>query len=277
MNNNNINNEIVLPNEENNKINIKENSSDKYNLIRNIFGSNIFEELRECLYNYSHIDRLDSGLFVNLEYNYNLVDILDKDIICNIRIANKQSIAFFCKIPLSKKSSLLCVITTDYSELNDISIINERKIEIKIRNKKGTKTINLNNRFIYTNNTYGITIIEIKYDDDIRNFLELDDIIIDGILNDFDKNKYYLDKALCMIQYIEENLFLSYGILKDINEDYSFKHKCYATEGSSGSPIFNISNNKVIGIHKSLSRHFAFSFGTFLNYPIKDFIKKYNL
>ena len=169
---------------------------------------------------------------MNLESNYNLVEILDKDIICNIRITNKQSIAFFCKIPLSKKSSLLCVITTDYSELNDISIINERKIEIKIRNKKGTKTINLNNRFIYTNNTYGITIIEIKYDDDIRNFLELDDIIIDEILNDFDKNKYrneyYRNELLCIVQYIEENLSVSYGTLKAINEEYQhrFYHNC---------------------------------------------------
>ena len=81
-----------------------------------------------------------------------------------------------------------------------------------------------------------------------------------------------------MVQYIEENLSVSYGILKAINEEYQlFYHKCYATEGSSGSPIFNISNNKVIGIHKSLSIHYACSFGTFLNYPIKDFIKKYNL
>ena len=280
MSNNNINNEIVLPDEKNNKINIKENSSFKYNLIRNIFGSNIFEELRECLYNYSYIDRFDRGLFVNLECNYNLVEILDKDIICNIRIANKQSIAFFCKIPLSKKSSLLCVITTDYSELNDISIINERKIEIKIRNKKGTKTINLNNRFIYTNNTYGITIIEIKYDDDIRNFLELDDIIIDEILNDFDKNKYYyLNALLCMVQYIEEKLSVSYGTLRviDVKDQHRFYHNCYATEGSSGSPIFRISNNKIkiIGIHNTSKKRIGV--GTFLYYPIKDFIKKYNL
>ena len=134
---------------------------------------------------------------------------MDRDFICSIKIANKQSTGFLCKIPLSNKSSLLCIITTDYSELKeDILRVNERKIEIKIRNKKGTKTINLNNRLIYTNNTYGITIIEIKYDDDIRNFLELDNIIIDGILDDFDENKYYLDKALCLVQYIEGNLVI---------------------------------------------------------------------
>ena len=280
MSNNNINNEIVFPNEDNNIINIKENSGDKYNLIRKIFGSNIFEKLREyvCDYSYKFISFRRVGLFFDLENHLVLTEILDRDFICSIKIANKQSTGFFCKIPLSNKSSLLCIITTDYSELKeDILRVNERKIEIKIRNKKGIKTINLNNRLIYTNNTYGITIIEIKYDDDIRNFLELDNIIIDGILDDFDENKYYLDKALCLVQYIEENLSVSYGILEGIDKNYSFRHKCYATEGSSGSPIINISNNKIIGIHKSLSRHYAFSFGTFLNYPIKDFIKKYNL
>ena len=37
--------------------------------------------------------------------------------------------------------------------------------------------------------------------------------------------------------------------------------------GSSGSPILNL-NNKVIGIHQD-----NFNKGTFLNYPIKEFIK----
>ena len=83
-----------------------------------------------------------------------------------------------------------------------------------------------------------------------------------------------------MIHYIEENLSVSYGILKAIDVEYQhrFYHRCYATEGSSGSPIFRISNNKIkiIGIHNNILKK-RFSVGTLLNYPIKDFIKKYNL
>ena len=110
--------------------------------------------------------------------------------------------------------------------------------------------------------------------------MELDDIIIDEILNDFDENKYYyLNALLCMVQYIEEKLSVSYGTLRviDVKDQHRFYHNCYATEGSSGSPIFRISNNKIkiIGIQNNTLKKFGV--GTLLNYPIKDFIKKYNL
>ena len=42
-------------------------------------------------------------------------------------------------------------------------------------------------------------------------------------------------------------------------------------KGSSGSPILNINNNKIIGIHKEGTKQY--NKGTFLNYPIKEFIK----
>ena len=59
----------------------------------------------------------------------------------------------------------------------------------------------------------------------------------------------------------------------DIFEDgkYNFCHRCSTRGGSSGSPILNLSN-KVIGIHKECTN--KYNKGTFLDYPIKDFIKK---
>ena len=64
-----------------------------------------------------------------------------------------------------------------------------------------------------------------------------------------------------------------YGILKSINEldNYTFEHLCSTDNGASGSPILNIKNNKVIGIHKEAYKNKR-NRGTFLNYPIKDFI-----
>ena len=51
---------------------------------------------------------------------------------------------------------------------------------------------------------------------------------------------------------------------------YNFIHKCSTRGGSSGSPILNL-NNKLIGIHKE-GIHNKYNIGTFLNYPIKEFI-----
>ena len=61
--------------------------------------------------------------------------------------------------------------------------------------------------------------------------------------------------------------------LSKIYEDrkYQFIHKCCTKGGSSGSPILNINNNKVIGLHCEGNKRF--NIGIFLNYPIKEFIK----
>ena len=50
-------------------------------------------------------------------------------------------------------------------------------------------------------------------------------------------------------------------------------HKCSTNKGSSGSPIINIDNNKVIGIHKKGVEN-KYNKGTFLNFPIKEFIQQ---
>ena len=68
---------------------------------------------------------------------------------------------------------------------------------------------------------------------------------------------------------------MSFGIINNIYEDkkYNFGHQCSTREGSSGSPILNKSN-KLIGIHKEGKDIFNFNKGTFLNYPIKEFIQQ---
>ena len=78
------------------------------------------------------------------------------------------------------------------------------------------------------------------------------------------------------MQYPEGNLSVSYGLLDSIieNKKYNFNHSCSTKRGSSGSPILNISTNKILGIHKEGSEIFNFNRGTFLNKPIKEFIKQ---
>ena len=88
-------------------------------------------------------------------------------------------------------------------------------------------------------------------------------------------NTSYVKESIYVLQYPEEKL-VSYGIINNIMEDkkYDFSHLCSTDKGSSGSPIINIKNNKVIGIHKGAENEY--NRGLFLNYPIKEFINKYN-
>jgi len=52
-------------------------------------------------------------------------------------------------------------------------------------------------------------------------------------------------------------------------------HYCSTIKGSSGSPILNLTNNKIIGIHKK-SGSKEFNIGAFLSDSIKEFMNKYN-
>ena len=51
-----------------------------------------------------------------------------------------------------------------------------------------------------------------------------------------------------------ENIKTSYGILNNINEN-KIIHKCNTDTGSSGSPIFLLKNNTVIGVHYGAPKH----------------------
>ena len=56
-------------------------------------------------------------------------------------------------------------------------------------------------------------------------------------------------------------------------------HYCCTDRGSSGSPILLLSSNKVIGIHKEASNktNFQFNIGTFLKFPIEEFLENKNI
>ena len=202
---------------------------------------------------------------ISYECTKKIIEQMEKNI-CKIKIGKEQGTGFFCKIPFPDKDNMLPVFITN----NHIINLKEDKIIIKIKEEKESRIINLNNRIKYTNKEYDITIIELKEKDNIKNYLELDDNIIN------DLNEEYIDKTISIIQYPEGELSVSYGILNRIYVDkkYNFNHKCSTKGGSSGSPILNI-NNKLIGIHKGgyNNKH---NKGLFLNYPIKDFIELYS-
>ena len=200
--------------------------------------------------------------------------------ICKIKVGQDQATGFFCKIPFPDKENMLPVFMTNNHVINE-NILNNKdeKISIDIYEELNTKYLNLNDRIKYTNEEYDTTIIEIKETDDIKNFLELDEKIIDDIINNKNKNDKFKDETIYIIQYPEGKLSVSYGVLEKISEfqKYNFIHKCSTKGGSSGSPILNLNNNKIIAIHKEGGKQ-NFNMGTFLNFPIKEFItQKYSL
>jgi len=194
-----------------------------------------------------------------------------KNNICKIHLKNgNKGTGFFCKIKYNNES--LSVLMTNNHILDNEILEKEENLTISINNKK--KNIELKNRNKYTNVDYDITIIEIKNKDNINSYLELDDDILENI-----SNIPYINESIYIIQYEgeKEEASVSYGILQNIDEEekYAFEHLCSTKKGSSGSPILNIKNNKIIGIHKG--SHKNNNIGTFINYPIKEFIDINNI
>jgi len=213
---------------------------------------------------------------ISYECTKKIIEQMEKNIF-KIKVDNGlQGTGFFCKIPYPNKNNMISVLITCNHLINeDILYKKDKIISIKIKEENEIRNINLNDRIKYSSQKYDITIIEIKEKDNINNFLELDDIITSDILNNKNENIEYIDKTIYIIQYPKGELSVSYGIIKNIYEKkYIFNHKCSTERGSSGSPIIN-QNNKIIGIHqKGVDKY---NLGTFLNYPIKEFIQEYKI
>ena len=191
-----------------------------------------------------------------------------KNCICNIILESKmESTGCFCYIPYKNKK--IPVLITCNHVIDEYYLENYDKIKLLFKDGNLVEIKDLkNNRRIYTNKKYNITIIEIKEEDNINNqFLELDYTFFKE-----HSEKYYIQNEIYTLQYINnKGLCVSYGIVKDII-DNKIIHLCSSNKGSSGSPIINLLNNKVIGIHVGNEKNFKRNFGTCLKYPIMDFI-----
>ena len=196
---------------------------------------------------------------------------LDK-YICKIYSVNETSgTGFFCKIPFPNEFRLLPVLITNAHVLNTEKFkINQIKITLEDDAIEKTLTLN-DSRIIYINETIDITIIEIKPDfDKINNFLDVDE----NIYNE-SSEEYYKKKEVYILQYPKaQKSSFSLGIIVNIYNN-NVRHKCSTEYGSSGSPILNLSNYKVIAIHKR-GTIFNFNEGTFIKCVIEDFNRTKN-
>ena len=161
---------------------------------------------------------------------------------------------FFCKIPFPDYNSYqnsLKVLITNHHILNQKDISPGKNIKISINDEETFLSIDIDkDRLAYAfEKPVDATIIEIKPNDGINgdSFIELDDEV-------FDENKIqnYIQKTIYLLHYPKGNkVEYSPGKIKNIAIDnYNIEHYCSSEEGSSGGPLINLANFKVIGVHK---------------------------
>ena len=210
---------------------------------------------------------------------FDILKIIIKQIetsICKIRCQDGgNGTGFFCIIPFPDKFHQIPVLMTNYHVISKDDLVKNNKIKFTINNDKLSFEITIDDfRKIYTNKAYDVTIIEIKENDnlDMNSFLEIDDQIFNDNPNDI-----YRGKTIYLIGYPKGGKpKYANGLIKDINENtYDIRHFCRSEPGSSGCPILNLNNNRVIGIHKGAAKKGQnWNLGTLLKEPIKDFKEK---
>jgi len=190
-----------------------------------------------------------------------------KKCICKIENKNGNGTGFFCYIPYQNEK--IEVMITNNHVINEEIIKDKNIITVKVNDDKIKKNIKIKD--YYTSIEYDTTIIEINDNDENINYLEIDDDI-------FDENINLTNKKIYIIQYPtygnEQKASVSYGLLNKIKDEYNLEYYCSTEHGSSGSPILQLSNQKIIGIHKESVKNHEINRGTLLKYPINEYLNK---
>ena len=173
---------------------------------------------------------------------------------------NKYCIGIFCNIKFHNKN--IPVLITNYKFINEKYYSNDQNIEVFINNE--LILIEFSSIY-YMDKDLDISIIEIK-ENKLINILDIDENIYK------DESEICLNKeTIYIIHNTNNNICVSYGIIKDINKKELFIH-CNINSDSNCYPIFNLKTNKLIGIY---TKNFNFyKKGIYLHYIIKKL--KYN-
>ena len=206
----------------------------------------------------------------------NLIELI-KTHICKIYCKDgSHGTGFFCYIPIGWGNFLTALMTNNHVlDENDIKL--GETINFTINNDEKEYKISIdNNRETYTNESFDVTIIEIREEDEIdeKSFFDIDKQIFQENCINLIKNR-----QIFLLHYpkgIKKEI--SPGLIKNVIEDNGKKtiyHLCDTSGGSSGSPIINKSNFQVIGIHKGApTKAHNYNLGTLLKEPIEEFTEK---
>ena len=153
--------------------------------------------------------------------------------ICEIK--NKKEIGLFCYIKYNHNKIPVIIINNYINNeeyLNQINIIlNNKEVFIEIDD------------IIYKDKITNISIIKIKNNNKNITYIEIDDKLYEK-----ESEIHYTNESIYILQQIKNNLLVSYGIIKEINKNEIIYTGNF---NSNYSLIFNLNNNKLIGIHKN--------------------------
>ena len=133
--------------------------------------------------------------------------------ICKIKFKGGFGTGFFCKIPFKKET--LKILMTNYHILNEKDFKDIKNLNISLNDDKKILKIDLElDRENYFNKEYDVALIELRDEDNIKDYLELD--------NNLFKNNSEInhkDKSIYILNYPNGDIAeVSYGILNNINE-----------------------------------------------------------
>ena len=209
---------------------------------------------------------------ISLEGIQNILNQM-KASVCRIYNIHEGT-GYFTKIPFNNK--LIPVLITNNHVIDEKIIISKKEIPIYLNQKLRTIKID-EKRKRYTNKKLDITIIELKEEDNIKEYLELDDNIITYFFSNEKRNnpnyinETYLNKSIYILNNYEGNgIMASFGEPPKI-KNWEINHKCNTEEGSSGSPILLIKNQKLIGVHFGYSKTYELNKGALIIYSIIEF------
>ena len=158
---------------------------------------------------------------------------------------------FFAKIPYNSRK--LHVLITDSENLGTYKIKRASEIQI-LYNKDKIINIKLDDtRKRYVNEKLKITIIEIKKEDGIKFFYDLDGylsrFLFDDKKNILHLSNKYQNESIYSINYDKEKRsFVSHGVINNFNEK-EIKTNLYTEKLEYGGPIVLSNNNNLIGIN----------------------------
>ena len=149
---------------------------------------------------------------VNIEGTKKILEQL-MNCICKIKIKGAYATGFFCKIPYKKQA--IKVFITSYLVLNENDFGESKKFDLSLNDEKETRTIDLSiARKIYFNKDYDIALIELKDEDKIKDYLELDDYLFQD-----NSEIIYRNKSIYTLHYQnDKNSCVSYGLLHNIDK-----------------------------------------------------------
>ena len=196
--------------------------------------------------------------------------ILEQQKLCCGKVLNGTG--FFCKLVLPHSLKILPVFITCNHVLNEEKIKSLNEIEVSLNDGNKNITIKMDkSKIIYTNPDLDVTIIQMRYSEypELNTFLAIDEDALK-------ENSYqtFKEKSIHLLQYPKGISKYSFGTIKAISEEkYIIQHSCASEYGSSGGPLINSINMKLIGIHTGSIPNKIYNKGIFIKPIIKDFFK----